>query len=576
MIGLAAHGGAGDVRVKLDDRQHQGYFDPHTHWPGGILPWKAYLPMVLPPDGADPEAFRKRAEQLVAKTTATLTQDDYRELFGYYKLLFNEIKELIENGALRDSPRLAAGAKAVVDCPLYNAPEDTPAEKTAKFQAYEMALRRLLTSSVRTDYDSAYAIRKKLTTLWLALNPRNRRRFTDRLLLELAVTGITYSEQSADLDDVVKTFTEKRLVQSARRIKPLLPHGAPLPTVRFLVQFTTHLLSQEGADEEDQWRVATADGGSTVVSAGGRIKAETRALAGLAEHHVLSLPQVSGVTVLAPEKNCFTDKGMDNFKALVKIVFAQAWQLRKRLVIHAHVGEGFPLAEDAGVDCDSLEGPPPRVLRDDKGVPLHYLNAAANVERLLTAMEEIRKDKSIPHIEQFDSFVEVRFGHVTHATSEQAARMHRANIWADINLTSNIVTGALAPEHPEAHEPNQVDFFEDHSLVDLMAEGASIILGTDGAGVEHSGFAQETLLAEYIFDHLPPGTVDQRGRSMVGNAKAYVNEMLRLGRVHVDFMQRRPERKPDPRREPEAGAVELVIESPPAAEASPQLVSPSR
>jgi hypothetical protein len=38
---------------------------------------------------------------------------------------------------------------------------------------------------------------------------------------------------------------------------------------------------------------------------------------------------------------------------------------------------------------------------------------------------------------------------VTHATPDQAARMHRANIWADINLTSNIVTGALsAGGHP--------------------------------------------------------------------------------------------------------------------------------
>jgi hypothetical protein len=70
---LAAHGGAGDVRVKLDDRQHQGYFDPHAHWPGGILPWKAYLPMVTPPEGADPVAFRRRAEELVRKPAVQLT-----------------------------------------------------------------------------------------------------------------------------------------------------------------------------------------------------------------------------------------------------------------------------------------------------------------------------------------------------------------------------------------------------------------------------------------------------------------------------------------------------------------------
>jgi hypothetical protein len=40
---------------------------------------------------------------------------------------------------------------------------------------------------------------------------------------------------------------------------------------------------------------------------------------------------------------------------------------------------------------------------------------------------------------------------------------------------------------------------------------------------------------------------------MVGHAKAYVNEMLRLARAHVDFMQLKPQPKPEPgAREPKA------------------------
>jgi hypothetical protein len=523
-----AWAGAKDLKVKLDDLQHSGYFDAHTHWPGGILPYKAFAKML--------DEYQTDTD-LALPDKAKPTQEDYARLTEMYEALFNKIKALLKTGELKASPRVSPASRAVADAAI-----PSGATKAAKLQFLETALNRLLTSSVRTSFDSAFAIRGALMDAY-AKDDARKAKLLDWLMLETARGDITYSEQSASGNAITRDFTPKLMADSLARIKGQLG-GKPTPDLRFLIQFSTAMLSQVGEASADQWQIATARGPETV-SANGAVRANDELMTALASGNALAQDNVSGVDILTPERNSFTDKGKANLKQLITIVFKKAIALQKRMLVHVHCGEGFPIAEDDhGTGVDSLEKPVPAVVMAADGkTPLHYQNASQNIEKVLEAVAELRKDSTIPRINELDNYVVIRLGHVAHATRAQAKRMFELNLWADINLTSNIATGALYLDRPDLTKPNVLMYFKDHALVSLMAEGVSVVFGTDGPGVEHSAMALEPAIALDIFAQL--GSVkDKRDQPMAGKSKQYVDEMLRLGTAHVKFMNARPSPPP--------------------------------
>jgi predicted amidohydrolase YtcJ len=100
------------------------------------------------------------------------------------------------------------------------------------------------------------------------------------------------------------------------------------------------------------------------------------------------------------------------------------------------------------------------------GLPAHYTTAQKNLELLLRTLET--KGWS-----QGKDGIIIRFGHATHATAEQAQRMAALGIVAEVNLTSNRVTGAMQ------HRGGPGSDVADHSLVRLLVAGTPTILSTD-------------------------------------------------------------------------------------------------
>jgi hypothetical protein len=159
-----------------------------------------------------------------------------------------------------------------------------------------------------------------------------------------------------------------------------------------------------------------------------------------------------------------------------------------------HMGEG---------SVDTETGKPfstdkDRVLHDD--VPAHYQRSRDNLEMLLKAAEQLR-DEGI-----WDpTKVITRYGHATHATPQQVARMQALGIIAEVNLGSNVVTGSLSQTQgahgPRATEPR----YQDHSLASLIYYDAQIVLSTDGPGVMATTLATEYMRAGQIIEAVLAG-----------------------------------------------------------------------
>ncbi|MEA5498285.1 hypothetical protein VB834_14875 [Limnoraphis robusta Tam1] len=125
----------------------------------------------------------------------------------------------------------------------------------------------------------------------------------------------------------------------------------------------------------------------------------------------------------------------------------------------------------------------------------------------------------------------IRFGHATHTTPEQAVRMRELGIYADINLGSNLRTGAIAyleeqivgtsDEDSDSKEQARHKYMEgikkqnkqwnlnpseliqkDHGLANLLLAEVKVVLGTDGQGVEVTSIKDEyELLENYLYLH---------------------------------------------------------------------------
>ena len=174
------------------------------------------------------------------------------------------------------------------------------------------------------------------------------------------------------------------------------------------------------------------------------------------------------------------------------------------------------------------------VEKEPTGKPLHYRLARFNVQGLLEAVEEFRTELGTDQEQaRFDDYVIIRFGHVSHASQKQAARMAADHVWADVCLTSNVSTRAISHLH-------------DHSLAALAAEKTHIVLGTDGSGVEHSHMSEEPRRALEVLKATAKGTnrdaprVDRDGKSLAATADACVTRMLTDSVDYATWMAGKP------------------------------------
>lgn len=104
--------------------------------------------------------------------------------------------------------------------------------------------------------------------------------------------------------------------------------------------------------------------------------------------------------------------------------------------------------------------------------------------------------------------VKIRFGHATHANQTHAIWMKKLGIAADINMSSNLRTGALAYMNDLDEGDIWKILFRNwnwnpmplvrHSLITLCNNDVEVVLGTDGQGVEVTRINYEYLLAYHL------------------------------------------------------------------------------
>ena len=185
---------------------------------------------------------------------------------------------------------------------------------------------------------------------------------------------------------------------------------------------------------------------------------------------------VMGIDVASPEKEPFTSRGMKNFDEMYDILKHAAQERGRPLVLRPHVGEGYPEMPEGFHGFHRYKV----ALSDESNAPKHYSLAAANLEMLITHLE----NRGYNAEQAAKDGVIVRFGHATHLTQSQVTRIKHLGIYAEANLGSNKVTGALQPTR-------EGDFFENHPLLSLLYHEVPTVLNTDAHGVMHTNLKQE-------------------------------------------------------------------------------------
>jgi hypothetical protein len=503
-------------------------FDPHNHL-GGILPYRVYSLLAGPTDDDDPGGV-VIAERLLASLGGAIaseigfaaTLEDVEDYLAHHEINREQVvvkvkppnspkvadpvwvsKQALQDGVAHrvvESPALArlelvlmvrfytivadmlARARAtgdwagkwarieagsgvldlVVDAmKQFHVPDwrtllERPDEgDLALAKPVKHLLQNVFTASPLTDFDTAYVTRGFLSSPRLfppgrvPVPPGTSAPTLAATLRELDRQAIDYAEVSIGGDDVLTMLDDPEsrrvLADSAVRIG-------------WLVQIPNPQIVQPdnaAAFEASRQAVAAA----------------------------LARPEVAGFTVLAPE---LTNYGISppTVKDRLGQLFAICNELApRRVVAHIHVGEGGPawnLPRD--VRMDLLLGKRAKVA---PAVDREATEKAKEVARgNVTAILDGLPDDIAPS-------VRVRFGHVTHAGDEQAARMTERGVWADVNLTSNISTSAWFVGGEVDVKRVDPRLYEGHGVYALAAAGVPFVLGTDGSGVEHSALTVE-------------------------------------------------------------------------------------
>ncbi len=512
-----------------------GYFDPHSHM-GGVLPWQAYV---------DLPAFIGKLEG----SGAGVTQADKLRFYtwlddGWYA----QHRAALGDRPFASNQRYGLGARATLAL--------HPAHAGMSAQTLDAALERIFTATPYTEFDSAYAFHGPASA-WLAHTyyAGSAEALGEALctagVLELARTHITRSEQSISFIGGWRFDAERHsprmqsILCSARKPRELAATFARLyetpPRVRIILMTHTDQLGENATGDAYQTFEHTGRCHAVPLPAVLKLSPDQmyNALLGRnrSGHEVLPadvrtdfFDTLVGIDTAGPEMTCFSPAGMAYYEALVDAVYRAAHARRTlgwhgKLLVHTHVGEGFTAyyAKRPPPQPWTFESMFAKVPVLDGNVVTNAQAPRDNISMLIDAVARVRKTHP-----DFDAYVVIRFGHVTHATLAQAEAMARLHIEADINLDSNLATGAWSfsdmpdgrnvakravqaaarpsrnaalNDLPELLIPNPDDaqavasVLGAHPLKDMLMAHVRVMLGTDGEGVEHASMPREYALA---------------------------------------------------------------------------------
>lgn len=530
------------------------YFDPHNHL-SGVLPYEAYT--NLP-------AYIRGLEGKGKGATAA----DERALYTYIREAWDRPskeyngrsrQQYLGNRPFAPDQRYALGARATLE--LYSDSNDP--------NVVSGALQRIFTATPFTEFDSAYAFRGGYGDAYLkhTYYPGSGIKLASDLckatILELADTDIRISEQSMNFiggwkfDKNGKSYRLNNILcygDEPQRLKPILKKmGKPVPSIRILLMTHTSELGENtqgskyasfartGICRDEPLAGYLKTGPEVIKDALLGLDANGKSVVSKARmRHYFNT--VVGIDTAAPEVTCFSAAGMDHYKRLVEGVYEAAKERRRlgwhgKLLVHTHVGEGFTIYY--------AKHPPLRPwtfkavfgsLPDESGNEITNPKVARrNIATLLAAIASIERTHKDIH-----DYLVFRLGHVTWATQAEADAMAKEQVEADVNLDSNIATNAYplsrmknrseivmrlngllrertgnlgVNDFPHFVIPDPRDIDEvghvlgNTSLKYLLMAHVRVLLGSDGAGVEHSGMRWEyrlgTSLIRYWHQHDP-------------------------------------------------------------------------
>lgn len=508
------------------------YFDAHNHL-SGILPYYAY---------ADLPAFIES----LSNPGKQVSVEDRLALYRYLTDVWYPSKGAALDDKLfspADGQRFALGARAALL--VYRN------QVAGSAVALDGTLERVLTATPWSEFDSAYAFRGG--PAWSYLQSRFYAGSDDRLsadlckatILDLASTHIDSSEQSVPfvggwrfvdgssqpLDSIkcmIDASSDTGLVAALRAM------GKRMPTIKVvLMTHTAQLAALSGDTQYSEW---SKTGACAAVSLPRALVTTPRmvydglmgwsagrlVVSGAAATQYFNT--VVGIDTAAPETTCFTSEGMRYYEQLIGAVYDAAKARRLagwhgKLLVHTHVGEGAviayaptPPAEPWTFQALFSTLPPART---------NSAQAQANISILLAAIAQF--EAAHPDVHDYVLF---RLAHDTWATRAQAQAMHDQGVEADVNLESNVATGAYpiarmplgaariltdeidpVAENPATNfelnnllgtlvnDPSNVaqvgGILGDASLRYLLEARVRCLLGTDADGVEHSDIVKE-------------------------------------------------------------------------------------
>ncbi len=335
-------------------------------------------------------------------------------------------------------------------------------------------------------------------------------RYSIDTIVRLAQDNIKYTEQSNSAKKLVERFDPEQMAfikEIAKREHPELAANIDALVVKHLAMITSNNFGErdQGVRQDD---IPGKNRGMTSDEDFKRAHDQVVALANRSD--------IAGMDVAGAEHFAFNEQGQQRFAQLFVSLAALAQARKQPVVFRPHVGEG-------GIDVTTGNNFSTDANRQVKnsGDFTHVERAKENIGQLLSSLENVAKNfgGTLP------PDVSVRFGHATHATPEQIARMKALGVIVEVNLTSNQATGSLAGEKPapgqkDAERPKRTGstgddrsgnaMLEQHALGSMVFHDIDVMLSTDGHDVMDTHLAKEYAKAKQVLEDIHDNLLDVR------------------------------------------------------------------
>ena len=331
--------------------------------------------------------------------------------------------------------------------------------------------------------------------------------YAKQALLRLAQDNLAYTEQSNSANKLGQRFDEGQIDALKRQLiaeHPEMRAQIEGLEVKHVAMLNTNLFGARdpNVDQSDLHKLAKQRGSQDAFES---------AVDGIIQQ--TQRTDVVGVDIAGAEHFSLDELGQRRLEQLYGRLLGAAKGRGEPIVLRPHVGEGandVVAGKHFGRDSD-------RQVVD--GELSGAKRARDNLEAMIVSFERIAANfgGTLP------PDVIVRFGHATMTTPDQAIRMAKLGIIAEVNLTSNDQTGASARNHTRAREgadgqrgteqlplhrpnPNQRNApLEAHSLPTLIFNDVQTVLSTDAHSVMSTNMAAEYRTAKRLIDEVLAG-----------------------------------------------------------------------